>query len=752
MSEWMINPQFEENLIEAFAVPPIRQAFVAELNNRIQQKAEERPGQRSRAIGLLRRPAWAIALTVLTLILVVTLVIGPAKVYAAFLRLFGYIPGVGVVEQGTELRILAEPVQVTRDGITVSVNQVVLTASETKLDYGVAGVPLSAYPREESATGCMDKPYFLLPDGSHVDVFSEAPLPADIDKVAFVLPCVLSTLPDTVPTDWTLLLHFVPAPDDFVMLPVQDVPTQTIESVVPETESTIQTPNEPTLSPVAQVSIEKVIDIEDGYILAGKITQLQEDVSIEQNGGMVLRDADGKKVSSTFVNDINEYELMDIQPGEIPFSFQFKGAGVAFPITITIPGIVLTFPDKEASTTMAFNSGENPQPGQEWQINQPFTLAGHTVILESITADSQTGYSFKFKGDDEVYGVAVEIVNYPGMGGGGSGKGPENEFFRSVAYQTLPSGELTLRMWNLVVTSPQQQWSTTWQPQTVREFQINPQDASVCVNADSFASIADMPAGLDGQVVFTQLNPQMQLMLSDFHGQNQQVLAEGGSRAAVSPDGKQLIYGSEQNAALLNLESGESRQLTNVSGMDFRWSPDGSRIALKYYGDNMGVYVMAADGSALRQLTDLGYESIAGWSPDGSLIYYAIPSASEEGFELMSVDVNSGVSQDVFLLNNSSLKAPIPTISPDGKWVAYRDRNMKSVYIKSMDGKTVRLLLDQPGYALSGIVWDKDSNLLGVGVVTEQNQDGEIILLAPDSCEAYRIPGINGELDGVLIP
>lgn len=186
--------------------------------------------------------------------------------------------------------------------------------------------------------------------------------------------------------------------------------------------------------------------------------------------------------------------------------------------------------------------------------------------------------------------------------------------------------------------------------------------------------------------------------------------------------------------------------------MDFRWSPDGSHIAFKYYGDNMGVYVMAADGSALRQLTHLGYESIAGWSQDGNLVYYAIPSASEEGFELMTVDVNSGTTQDVFLLNNSSLKAPIPTISPDGKWVAYRDRNMKSVYIKSMDGNTVRLLLDQPGNALSGIVWGKDSNLLGVGVMTEQNQDGEIVILAPDSCETYRIPGLSGQLDGIVIP
>ena len=70
----------------------------------------------------------------------------------------GYIPGVGLVEQDPSTRILKEPVSLTRDGITVSVNQAVITSTETRLDYGISGVPLSAYPKGEEVSGCIEQP------------------------------------------------------------------------------------------------------------------------------------------------------------------------------------------------------------------------------------------------------------------------------------------------------------------------------------------------------------------------------------------------------------------------------------------------------------------------------------------------------------------------------------------------------------------------------------------------------------------
>ncbi len=70
-----------------------------------------------------------VTFAILAPMIIGTLVIGPQRVYAAVLQLFGYIPGVGIVDQNSPIRLLAEPVSITRDGITVSVNQVVLTGN-----------------------------------------------------------------------------------------------------------------------------------------------------------------------------------------------------------------------------------------------------------------------------------------------------------------------------------------------------------------------------------------------------------------------------------------------------------------------------------------------------------------------------------------------------------------------------------------------------------------------------------------------
>jgi hypothetical protein len=106
----------------------------------------------------------------------------------------------------------------------------------------------------------------------------------------------------------------------------------------------------------------------------------------------------------------------------------------------------------------------------------------------------------------------------------------------------------------------------------------------------------------------------------------------------------------------------------------------------------------------------------------------------------------------LFVLENSSRKAPEAAISPDGKWVAYRAEDNSSLYLKGMDGSPARLLLDHPALAINGIVWEKTGNLLGISMITEEYPQGEIILIAPDSCESYRLPGLNGALDAIIIP
>ncbi|MEI6291050.1 MAG: hypothetical protein WCP19_11515 [Chloroflexota bacterium] len=79
------------------------------------------------------RPMMAILLTLLKL-----LVLSGAAY--AFGRTLGYLPGYGLVDNSTGLRVLAEPAIVTRDGMTVVISSVFVYPDRVELVYEVNGL------------------------------------------------------------------------------------------------------------------------------------------------------------------------------------------------------------------------------------------------------------------------------------------------------------------------------------------------------------------------------------------------------------------------------------------------------------------------------------------------------------------------------------------------------------------------------------------------------------------------------------
>jgi hypothetical protein len=54
------------------------------------------------------------------------------------------------------------------------------------------------------------------------------------------------------------------------------------------------------------------------------------------------------------------------------------------------------------------------------------------------------------------------------------------------------------------------------------------------LNADSFQTLTMLPAGLDGNMVITELNPEQQIVLVSFDGSQRQVLVSGNARGALT--------------------------------------------------------------------------------------------------------------------------------------------------------------------------------------------------------------------------
>ena len=750
MNEWTSTPQFEEMVRQSFSVPEIRPEFVGRLDKELRQCAAERSHKTKRVLGL--RPAWAITLVILILLIFSTLVIGPQNVYATVLKLLGYIPGVGIVDQSSPIRVLAESVSITRDGITITVTSATLTADRTQIAYRIFGVPGSAYPEREDVAGCWSREYLRLADGTQLTQinYGYEPVPASVNEAVFVIPCIVNTLPGKVPESWELPLRFVPAPPDLTVMPVLELtPSQQV------TLTQNATANGTSVPPADNsVTVTKVIETSDGYILIGQFQpQSKPGESFQQTGAMEIHDANGKKVSFTYPQDINE------EPGGTGWAAQFKATGLVYPLTISFSGVAILPADPSATAEFTFDAGSNPLPGQVWDLNQQIQLDGHALTLVSITADSQGDYSFNFQVDPQVYSVSVQIEGYtPNGGGGGGGGGLTNgKFNTSLAYAQLPTGVLTVTLSNLVLIGDLVTWQGQWSPTTVRtDLPANPTpQPGVCLTVDSLSKLQPAQVELLGgtALMYEPLDnsDKWGLVLYNLDGSGKQVLATDASGGIFSPDGSLMAYPASDGMHIIDLATKAVKVLTGASGFNLHWSPDGKQIAYVGMGDSIidSVFVISTDGSGVRRISDWSYESVVGWSPDSAKLYYVAPFTGGAAWKVYAFDLASSTTQELFTIENGTPKFLNPKLSPDGKWIAYRGRDNSSLYLVHSDGSGMHLVIDNAGAV--GVEWSQ-SDWLGISLATDSNGQTTVVLLRPDSCEAYLLPNLHGDLEGLLIP
>lgn len=183
--------------------------------------------------------------------------------------------------------------------------------------------------------------------------------------------------------------------------------------------------------------------------------------------------------------------------------------------------------------------------------------------------------------------------------------------------------------------------------------------------------------------------------------------------AAFSPSGKQIAYvvtnidaeGEKELGTiwLMNVETGESRQLTSGTSMDagLKWSPDGKRLAfMSPRNEKPQIFVIPVDGGEAIQLTKLkqGVGSGPSWSPDGQHIAFtAVPKEEMRDFSkpyrvtrsvyrfngmeylddvVQSIYIVPTSGGDVRRVTKDDFMNTAPHWSPDGK---------KLLYLASMD-------------------------------------------------------------------
>jgi TolB protein len=102
-----------------------------------------------------------------------------------------------------------------------------------------------------------------------------------------------------------------------------------------------------------------------------------------------------------------------------------------------------------------------------------------------------------------------------------------------------------------------------------------------------------------------------------------------------SPDGKRIVYKKDTHLVILSLEDGKTRELTKPGAHydNFpAWSPKGDRIAFTSNREgDFEIYTIRPDGTDLRRLTrSPGNDGHEIWSPDGEWILF---SSARMGFK-----------------------------------------------------------------------------------------------------------------------
>jgi len=118
------------------------------------------------------------------------------------------------------------------------------------------------------------------------------------------------------------------------------------------------------------------------------------------------------------------------------------------------------------------------------------------------------------------------------------------------------------------------------------------------------------------------------------------------------------------------------------------WSPVADSIALRgcdQSGNGCGLWTMTSNGGSRSPLTTVPDDNRPAWAPDGSFVTF-MSSGRDGNFEIYRVEV---ATRQVTRLTDSPAVDSLPTVSPDGEWVAFvsnRDGGWKLWAVPSAGG------------------------------------------------------------------
>ncbi len=493
------------NDLQAMAqATPMWEGFAQELEERLlarktvpasQHVVEEAPLRHfwAQLVWSFSQHCWATA-AALGLLLAVTVAlatVGPQPVWADLQRLLGYMPGVGFVNL-EDTRVLMAPVEVTRNGVTLRVEQVLARPDGTVIVIHSEGLPPEdqLWPHGAREDGDY-QPRLRLADGR--TLVSESwtlslgagtlefpPLPAEVYRVTLELPRLPLVPAGAAPEAWEVPLNLRPATGELVeeLFPQPYTPINASDTHADITLHVLEVAHSP-----QETALRFQVQWRDSGWELYHIGGDQSPVLRDDLGHVyldVVPSSSGSSVQTKVIRIPDSLEMTPTPTPTVPTYEQTKTFAPVSPsaqrLTLWVGGLEFMVP---AEGSFNVNLGDDPQVGDYWPLDVNLTVAGFPVHITGVQLvqepivlpdgpGQQTVLQFDItpvpdQGDRALLGLHLESETtiFSGSGSGYSRVGGLRASLDLREGQSIPSGSIPVRAKSagVLIRGP---WTITW--------------------------------------------------------------------------------------------------------------------------------------------------------------------------------------------------------------------------------------------------------------------------------------------------
>lgn len=722
--------------------------------------------QEKRAMKFTMKIRYA-TLLMLVVILILSFFTVPGVAHAVR-SLFGYIPGMGRVEQNVPLRTLAAPVHDSRGGYTLTIENAFLDATRTVITYRAVGKFPSWNDPALRPAMCRGLPILRLPDGvTLTDPSGEGSsngeestwrlvygqLPAGVNRAILELPCLPEMPAGEGPQNWSFALEFMPAPPALTVYPLVDLPTATsTPRSAPAKPQVTVTPT----SDRATWTLNSMAVLLDGYYLETTLSWAADPKGYQVEiypDALHLTDSAGQEAAVWQAG--NSAPFTPAEKLSMSLNMQTGAFSHPGPARLTLDYLGVS---RSVDTRFSFDVGSEPKPGQTWPIQQDLDMDGHHLrVLSAKYVETPPGAPemmlVDLESDSGIIAVIAHDLEHETLDSGGA---PSNQGKLQAGWHyrgAFPQGRITVTI-SMITERVDGPWIIEWTPPADSITPVPELPAAMPTLRPELARCPsgplletesyELPVELSGRVAYTQWNGQrMDLFVSNLEAGG--VIALGpGAFPDLSSDGQKVVYrGADDGTYVRNLASGDEQMLPNTQHPDIydnwpTWSPDGSQIAFyRVSGDHVfDLYIMDADGGNLRVVTSGPEDEILiGWNADGTGLYYQ--AIGVEGQTVRLLDLSTGLSREIARTPQGAFA---PSLSPDGSRLLYLTE--QALWLDRLDGSPAEALLATNDHLGNQIhpLWSPDGRWVTVNYwETPGSGQPSLALLEVDCCRLVRL-------------